>query len=582
MAEVRRRRGVRACSIVVACVLAACSGGDDDGEVASSTVPPSEQAAPTSPVSTDASTPGAAETSSTVAPPPSPGSPPRNPYLAESGTPIGHIDSAQSGATPIPGPTGPGRSYTPADLSYTHLGPGHFGLAVSAPYPDGSRVIWTNGGDRITKLDYDTLAVLDELPLPGRQLMTADAADAAIDRLDALEGPELATASLEYAAQYLAGLSGVYYVLDRDNTLFVAGAESIIAYGDGFADRGAPITVSGEWPKPPEVGGGFVGINMTFDGRLVTVTDEGWLVVVARDFSSYDAIALPGAEAAPQHNVDIVASGHRLGAGSWVRNSVAVDDRSIYVASVDHMHRVVWDGSELSTDPVDGAWSEPYRNGTGLGTGATPALMGFDDDRFVVITDGDQLMNVVLFWRDEIPGDWAQLPGAPSRRIAGQIPADMGDASRQAIQSEQAVVVGGFGALVVNNEPASVPDGFPAAGARTLVAYSGNDPAYAPHGMQKFEWDPERREFREAWVNTDASSANAVPIVSTGSNLVYTVGSRDRQWTLEAIDWSTGETAFTDVTGSARYNSLFSGIQIDEDGRIIHTTAFGILRYPSP
>jgi hypothetical protein len=190
-------------------------------------------------------------------------------------------------------------------------------------------------------------------------------------------------------------------------------------------------------------------------------------------------------------------------------------------------------------------------------------------------------MNVVLFWRDQIPDDWTPLPDAPSPRIAGQLPADMGDPTRQAIQSEQAVVVGGFGALVVNNEPATVPDGFPAAAARTLVAYSGNDPAYAPHGMQKFEWDAEPRAFREARVNTDASSANAVPIVSTGSNLVYTVGSRERHWTLEAVDWSTGETAFTAITGSARYNSLYSGIQIDEDGRIVHTTAFGILRYPS-
>jgi len=90
----------------------------------------------------------------------------------------------------------------------------------------------------------------------------------------------------------------------------------------------------------------------------------------------------------------------------------------------------------------------------------TGALMGFgDEDRFVVITDGEELMNLVLYWRDDVPPDWPGIPGAPSRRIAGQLPATIGDPARTAIQSEQSVVVAGYGALVVNNEPASIPDG---------------------------------------------------------------------------------------------------------------------------
>jgi hypothetical protein len=71
--------------------------------------------------------------------------------------------------------------------------------------------------------------------------------------------------------------------------------------------------------------------------------------------------------------------------------------------------------------------------------------MGFgDEDRFVVLTDGDIRMNVVLMWRDEIPEDWEQLDGAPSRRIAGQAPADMGEQKVTAIQSEQTVIVAGI------------------------------------------------------------------------------------------------------------------------------------------
>ena len=111
------------------------------------------------------------------------------------------------------------------------------------------------------------------------------------------------------------------------------------------------------------------------------------------------------------------------------------------------------------------------------------------------------------------------------------------------------------------------------------AGFAGRDPEFTPLGIQKFEWDPPARDLREAWVNTEISSANSVPVVSTGSNLVYTVGARDNQWTMEAIDWATGESAFHYVTGSNRYNTLFSGLFLDEEGRVLHTTIFGILRY---
>ena len=112
-----------------------------------------------------------------------------------------------------------------------------------------------------------------------------------------------------------------------------------------------------------------------------------------------------------------------------MRKSLCVDeDGGIYVPSVDHLHKVVWTGQRLSTDEADGAWSAPYRNGGGWGSGTTPSLMGFgpDEDRFVVIGDGDEVVNITLFWRDDIPDDWEQLPGAPCRRIAGIGPGQHG------------------------------------------------------------------------------------------------------------------------------------------------------------
>jgi hypothetical protein len=233
------------------------------------------------------------------------------------------------------------------------------------------------------------------------------------------------------------------------------------------------------------------------------------------------------------------------------------------------MHKVIWRDGRFSTVPADGAWTARYPNGTGRGSGATPTLMGFGpEDRFVVITDGDAVMNLTLFWRDEIPADWQALPGAPDRRIAGLLPANMGDPSLTAIQSEQSVVVAGYGAAVVNNGPRNVPWYVPEQAVPTIAGLLGSDPDYQPFGVQKFVWDPAARRLAEAWVNREVSSPNAVPIVSHGSGLLYTIGARENHWTLEALDFETGASAFHWEIGGQRYNSLFSGTLIDEDGRI--------------
>jgi len=86
------------------------------------------------------------------------------------------------------------------------------------------------------------------------------------------------------------------------------------------------------------------------------------------------------------------------------------------------MEKIVWNGHDLSVDPKSGAWAEAYPNSTGTGTGATPVLMGFGkDERMVVITDGDRLMRVTVFWRDAIPSGWKAPEGALSGRVAGML-----------------------------------------------------------------------------------------------------------------------------------------------------------------
>jgi hypothetical protein len=195
-----------------------------------------------------------------------------------------------------------------------------------------------------------------------------------------------------------------------------------------------------------------------------------------------------------------------------------------------------------------------------------------------VITDGENLLNVVLFWRNDIPTDWKQLKDAPDRRIAGMLPADMGDPELAALQSEQSVIVKGYGALVVNNTPRNIPWYLPERASTLMISMAGSHPEYQPYGVQKFVWNPARQRLENGWVNTDISSPSSVPMASMESDRVYLIGARDNQWTLEALDWATGESEFYYVIGGQRYNVLFSGTLLDEDGRIHYGTPWGRVR----
>ena len=507
---------------------------------------------------------------------------PCNPYLADSCYPIAHGRCDQQDNSPVTGPDGPSEVLGSSDLQYTWLGPGHFGSLVSGPYPDGKRVIWSNGRQTIAKLDYDTLETLAVMPTGDELVTPIPELEADIRGLDELRGQEAIAHALTLAITYLMGLDGVYSLVDRDNALLLTRKDCVVAYRDSDpSDRASPIIESARWNKPAEVEGDFVGVNLTFDGRLVLSTDHGWLVCLARDFGDYSTLQLPGArEQAADHWARMLGSG-RSGGYGWVRKSLCVDEEGgVYVPSVDHLHKVVWTGHRFSADESDGAWSAPYRNGGGWGSGTTPSLMGFgpDEDRFVVIGDGDEVVNITLFWRDRIPDDWRRLEGAPSRRIAGMGPANMGDPGLRAIQTEQSITVSGYGAMTVNNEPASMPEGLPQAGARSVCFYLGHDPAYRPLGMHKYEWNPATRTLEEAWVCAEVSSPNSVPFVSQGSDLVYTCGTRDRKWTIEAVDWTTGEPAFHYVVGDSRFNTLGAGILLDDEGRLLYGTIFGKTR----
>ena len=500
--------------------------------------------------------------------------PPRNPYLADSSYSMAHGNPAQQDAVPQAGPTGPSRTLPPEQIDYRHVGPGHFGATTSGLYADGRRILWGNGIDRIVKIDHDSFEVLREFHFPGAEVYAAEEAEAAIAALDANNDGFFALARGFRQMLKYRDLANLYTVLDRDHNYYIGSRDgTITAYGDADPrDSRSAIVKLREMRLPPEVTGSVMGLNMTYDGWLLVVTEHGHVVTVKRDFSATHTLRLQHSEGAEAKATGPTGRG-------WIRNAPALDvDGGIYIVSQEHMHKVVWNGERLSREPRDGAWTSPYRNGWGHGSGATPALMGFgEEDRFVVITDGEPRMNLVLYWRDRIPEDW---PGVPDydRRVAGVQPVTMGDESLAEIQSEQSVVVAGYGALVVNNEARNAPWYLPARARGLLVGLLGNNPRHQPYGVQKFAWRPATRSFAPAWVNGEVSSPSSVPLVSLASNLVYFIGARDGQFTLEALDWSTGVASFHYVIGGQRYNVMYAGTLLDENGRVHYGTPWGRVR----
>ncbi len=506
--------------------------------------------------------------------------PPRNPYLAHSSNSMGHGDSAQQDSFPQAGPEDPGPALAASELQYVHVGPAHFGASTSGRYADGRRVMWSNGLDRIVKIDHDSFELLASYEIPGVTHYDAARADASIAKFDASNEGLFAFVNGTRELFKLMDLSSVYTLLDADHLYYMGDKDgSITAFGDADPrDPASPIVEKRSFRLPEEVTGLMIGMNITFDGWLVVVTEHGWVVAIKRDFSEHRTLRMKHSEGAEEKATAPTGYG-------WVRNGFPIDEQGgIYIVSQEHMHKVVWTGEKLSAEEADGAWTARYLNGWGHGSGATPSLMGFgDEDRFVVITDGQPLMNVTLFWRDAIPAGWQALPGAPDRRIAGMLPADMGDPELDAIQSEQSVVVAGHGALVVNNVPRGVPWYAPERLTPVFISYLGSNPRYQPFGVQKFQWNAAERRFEEAWVNRDISSPSCVPLVARGNDRVYLIGARENRWTLEALDWRSGKSVFHSVIGGQRYNPLFSGTLVDEAGRVHYGTPWGRVRLsPNP
>ena len=509
-----------------------------------------------------------------------PAEPFRNPHLADSSYPA--IHAAMADYSPLAGPTGPSRRLQSEEIRYVHAGPiAGWGPIYSSKYPDGRHVIWAGGYDRVAKIDAETLEVLTSYAIGGNTYFGDDEIERHIANLDSLDEAGAREYMLTHWIGPFASAGSSYDLLSRDNVYYMPfraadNSLTLQAYGEADAsDPASPISLLREWKMPANIfkananSGAFLSVAMTSDGWIAMVTQNGAVVVLSQDFKTHHVLKLPRKQG--EGSEDFFAS--------FIRNGVICDDRGgIYVVTRDNMHRVQWTGKTLSLAEKDGAWTVPYPNELGIGSGTTPQLMGWGpkEDHLVAIADGTRGNKFMLLWRDEIPADWQGLPGY-DRRVAGVSKVSFGVSENEQVQLENTPVIYGYGAFFNNTYP---ENRLPPQGSPTRQWLGESFSMYAPgqggRGGALLSWDPDARELKQTW-QTQVNLAGTVCTVSGATEIVYCWGARDGEWTLEGTDWATGESAFHYVLGkSQRFNPIGGMITIAPNGNITCGCAGGL------
>lgn len=508
--------------------------------------------------------------------------PPRNPHLSAAVYGVAHFDPSQSDSFPYQVAKGEYKVDL-KQLGYIPGGPVNI-MTFAAVTPG---FMWALATDRVAYVDARNgqWVALAEFELPGVKRRTPEQLTRiAAERYTSV--PQAEKLLREILGPFPGGVftAGIYSLVDSDNLLWVNSGTRVLAIGLKDPARpaaGIELKRSHDLDSvlvPDQIGPvavkSVLGMNMTWDGKLV-IGSTNSVLVLDRQFKQAPVV-------------------YRFPATQFVSNSFSIDDRNgIYVASGSkapnqpgRMHKLVWTGSKISDAEADGGWVAEYDGGdwppaikAGTGTGSTPTLMGFgaDPDKLVVLTDGANRMKLVAFWRDAIPADFKPVPGARSRRIAGQLPITAGlPADTAWIQSEQSVVVSGYGAFVVNNV---VPVGHP----DKIIDVVTLGPVHAsPRGAERVEWDPKARQLRSVWTRADVSSVSMVPAASRSSGVVFVNGFyNDGGWDVQGLDWATGKSVFRAGFGHDNLgNGAYAILQFLPNGDLLFNSLVGVFRVP--
>lgn len=460
--------------------------------------------------------------------------PPKNPYLADSPWPMTHRNPYCQASSPLPGPRASDVYRNLLQVKTLPADPVAITLNFTPRNQTGNYSIWGSAKNNLYKVNSN-------------QRKWRHAID------------------VRKAGENSQAISGAYTVLDSEGQLFVPKGMTILVYRE--EEPGEPnsrIHLIHQFKLPQTVGilesEQIVGLNLTYDGHLAMVTNKSLVAIMER------------------------ATGktlfYRLNPEEEVSNSLAVDETGgLYVVTHKKMYRLQWTGKEIKMqwDSVYPSSDVPMPGRLGLGSGTTPTLVGTgEQDKLVVIADGEKRMNLIAFWRDEIPKGWNPIPGF-SNRVAGVVPILFGDPGRVRSITDQSILARGYGMVAVNNDY----------GEREADAWSNfwtilwsNTKEYAPYGIEKFEWDPIQKKLKSVWANPQLSVPNGIPSMSAETGLIYYMGQNQEKWTVEGVDWLTGELAFRqELENAIKFNSYYAGMEIGFDGDLVTGTVGGALRF---
>ncbi len=501
-----------------------------------------------------------------------------NPYLASSLYGIVHFDSSASDSTPYGPPKG-AFLVDPEKEKISYGGPGNL-MTLASTNPD---YMWQPSTDRVQYIykkgkQWIPVAKLDLLDLISNGTYPA-VSDETLQAFG--EAPAAGMTPSDMDA-YLKSLFGDNYAGRMGNGVYTLVSSENVLYANY---NGVILGIALKNPRRPEAGieiryrlddpvlkiqgttgARAMGLSMTYDGHIIVTFTNG-VAVIDRQLTLKTKSFYPFA------------------AGERVSNSLCVDEKNgIYIVSNTVMRKLVWTGKTISDKATDGAWSSTYSTSTEVapiarfdnGSGSSPTLMGFgkDKDKLVIITDGNKQMNLVAFWRDKIPAGFTE-------RIAGTIPVTCGYTTLpEWIQSEQSVVVHGYGAFVVNNIPESVEPALKAA-PNNFIKIGLMGPAYpGPHGVERFQWDTRTHSWESAWGRPDVSSPSMIPLHSDSGNMAVVGGYiPDLGWVVQGLDWDTGDTVHLTILGPENYgNGYYAILQFLENGDLLFNGFAGAIR----
>lgn len=522
--------------------------------------------------------------------------PAQNPWLASEPNNQSHWNDAATDSTEAAVPRGHHR-VTPG--SYDWIPSEALGIPAYTARVRGREVHWFFTGTQMRKLlreggrwrEIDRRSVQHALPgytpptdaLRRRQAEEIRGFLARRDEQGLIDWVRRQPNRLESAVEDQVAQGVLYSLLTADHAFVGANARGLLRIdqqdpSDPLSRLAAPlqVTLPDELFDDAKVAAltifktdSVFGLGMTFNGFIVVNTVGGRIITLDR--RTLRMIDVYRAQDPVEVFSNSFATSEEAGGGA------------IYVASNKRMYRLVVDArGRIQGSEAAGAWSAAYDAGERLpvgkisdGTGATPTLMGFGPgaDKLVVLTDGRRKMQLVAFWRDQVP--------AGASRLADQIEVDLGP-DFSTVQSEQSVVVRGGHAFVLNAVPTQAAKPLPVRGSFVRGLLAGFTRPL-PRGVAMFEWDTAADRWRSRWQRTDVGTVATVPMISGGSRMVIVNGGLgDRLGELYHLgfDLDTGELVMSIASGDdPLFNGAFTGVKCDYDGTLLYTTVLGLVRF---